>query len=163
MRCPRLTTRFTWNPTRVRLVALVLALAFAGCAPAGPRAIRYGDESCGYCRMTITDRRFGGQATNAHGRIEAFDSIECLADYVNAVPTSGPRPTVWVVDFQRPGTFISADSARFVRLAAASSPMGAGLAATVATAPANAIPTTGSAMSWAELLLSRREAPDHAR
>jgi copper chaperone NosL len=163
MRCPRLTTRITLNPTSVRVVALVLALAFSACAPAGPRAIRYGEESCGYCRMTITDRRFGGQAVNAHGRIDAFDSIECLADYVNAAPADTPRPAAWVADFQHAGHFIPADSARFVRLAAASSPMGAGLAAIAASAPAGAVPTTGPALTWAELLESRREAPSHAR
>ena len=160
MRCPRLTTRSTASTARaiarLRCVTRFALLALAACAPAGPRAVRYGEEACGYCRMTITDRRFGGQATGAHGRIEAFDAIECLADYVLAAPTSNPAPRAWVSDFLHPGAFIPVDSARFVRLAAASSPMGAGLAAVSIAAPANAVPTDGAPMTWAELLASRR-------
>ena len=155
MRCPRLTIRLL---LRVLLVPL---LALAACAPAGPRVIRYGEEGCGYCRMTITDRRFGGQALNARGWLDVFDSIECLADRVNAAPAGSTR-RAWVADFQHPGTFIAADSARFVRLAAASSPMGAGIAAVSMTARID-LPTDGAPMTWAELLGTRREASGHAR
>ena len=147
MRCPRLIARSL-------SIALVAVLALVACAPAGPRAVHYGEEACGYCRMTITDRRFGGQAVSARGRVQAFDSIECLADYVNAA--TGDRPRAWVTDFQRPGTFIPVDSARFVRLARASSPMGAGLAAVPATAAATALDVEGAPMTWAELLASRK-------
>jgi copper chaperone NosL len=146
MRCPRLIARSL-------SIALAAVLALVACAPAGPRDVHYGEEACGYCRMTITDRRFGGQAMSARGRVEAFDSIECLADYVNAA--TGERPRAWVTDFQRPGTFIPADSARFVRLARASSPMGAGLAAVSATASARALDIEGTPMTWAELLADR--------
>ena len=160
MRCPRLTTSST-APTFARAlarVAQVALLVLAACAPAGPRAVRYGEEACGYCRMTITDRRFGGQAASAHGRIEAFDAIECLADYVLAAPAANGAPRAWVADFLHPGAFIPVDSARFSRLAAASSPMGAGLAAVSIATPANAVPTEGAPMTWAELLASRRAA-----
>jgi nitrous oxidase accessory protein len=160
MRCPRLTTRSSTRPPLLHAIVQLALLVLAACAPAGPRAVRYGEEACGYCRMTVTDRRFGGQVATAAGRIETFDSIECLADYVNGAPArSAPRePRAWVADFQHPGTFIRVDSARFVRLAAASSPMGAGLAAIAATAPAGAVPMTGAAMTWAQVLEARREA-----
>ena len=146
--------------------APVLLALLVACAPAGPRAIRYGEEACGYCRMTITDRRFGAQAANANGRIETFDSIECLADYVNAAAAREPLDAMppepatraWVADFLHPGTFVRVDSARFVRLAAASSPMGAGLAAVRADAPAGAVATDGAPLAWRELLASRRNA-----
>jgi copper chaperone NosL len=148
MRCPRLIAR----------LSLAIALALVACAPAGPRTVRWGEEGCGYCRMTITDRRFGAQAMGARGRIEAFDSVECLADFVNAAiaRTGGERPRAWVSDFLRPGTFIAVDSARFVRLARAGSPMGAGLAAVSLAAPANAVEIAGAPMTWAELLESRK-------
>lgn len=148
MRCPRLIAR----------LSLAVALALVACAPAGPRAMRWGEEACGYCRMTITDRRFGAQAMGARGRIEAFDSVECLADFVNAAAAraGGERPRAWVSDFLRPGTFLPVDSARFVRLARAGSPMGAGLAAVSVAAPANAVAIEGAPMTWAELLEARK-------
>ena len=148
MRCPRLIARSL-------ALAFMAMLALAACTPEGPRDVQYGEEACGYCRMTITDRRFGGQARGARGRVEAFDSIECLADYVNAAK-AGEAPRAWVTDFQRPGTFIPVDSARFVRLVRASSPMGAGLAAVAVTAPTSALEIEGAPMTWAELLAARK-------
>jgi len=157
MRCPRLTNR------SFRHAATAFALAFgavAACAPAGPRAVRYGDEACGFCRMTITDRRFGGQVSSARGRLEVFDAVECLADYVNTSVAAPPatEPHAWVADFQHPGRWIPVDSARFVRLARAGSPMGAGLAALRAGAPAGDIAIDGPVMTWTELLAARRAA-----
>src|SRR5690606_31303153 len=58
------------------LAAIVAVVAVGGCTPAGPREIAYGDESCGFCRMTITDPRHGAQVRTAHGRVQAFDAIE---------------------------------------------------------------------------------------
>lgn len=143
MRCPRLTG----------LVLLVLAVLVA-CAPAGPRAVRLGEEPCGYCRMTITDARFGGQAATARGKVQAFDAIECLADYALALPDE-PGARLWVADFRHPGAFIPVDSAQVVRLTSAGSPMGAGYAA-VRAGTAVADIAAGPAMTWTELLAARR-------
>ena len=155
MRCPRLIARLVET---LPSLALAASLALVACAPVAPRDIHYGEEACGYCRMTITDRRFGAQATSPRGRVEVFDSIECLADWANATPRSArdAAPRAWAADFLHPGTFIPVDSARFVRLARASSPMGAGLAAVRASAPHDAVATDGPPMTWEEVLASRR-------
>lgn len=145
----------------LRDVILVLGLALSACAPAGPRAVRYGADACGYCRMTITDRRFGAQVVTARGKLDAFDAVECLADYVNATPDGtapAAQPRAWVADFQRPGAWIRIDSARFVRLARAGSPMGGGLAALRADASTTGVAIDGHAMPWDEVLAARRSA-----
>jgi len=131
-----------------------LALAAAACSPAGPRELRLGEEACGYCRMTIDDARFAAQARTDKGKVQTFDSIECLADWASAAP-AGSVAAAWVSDFRAPGTWIPAAEARFVRLTRTSSPMGRGLAAVRATASdadRAAIGAEGPAVSWAELL-----------
>lgn len=143
----------------VARLALPVALALAACAPAGPRPIRYDAEACGYCRMTISDRRFGAEAASRTGKVQAFDSIECLADYVDGADAAAVR-AAWVTDFTHPGTFIPVEGARFVRLTRTGSPMGRGLAA---LPTADATPATlarlgaeGAPMDWAALLADAR-------
>ncbi|HEU5219058.1 MAG TPA: hypothetical protein VFU23_10390 [Gemmatimonadales bacterium] len=57
------------------------ALLVAACAAGGPRPIAYGKEACAFCRMTVSDPRFGAELVTTRGRVYTFDSIECLASY----------------------------------------------------------------------------------
>ena len=118
--------------TRRELLAsvLVIAAGLTGCG-GGPPEIAWNSETCDFCRMTISERRFAAAATTATGRTVRFDAIECLAGWVLAQP-QGPR-AIWVTDAERPGTLIPVDNARFFRLASGHSPMGKGFIAVAAT------------------------------
>jgi len=128
-----------------RLAAPLLLLA---CMAAGPRPIAYGEESCGYCRMTITDRRFGAEARTETGKVHTFDSIECLAAYAAAADTARLRG-VWVTDYNRPGTLVPADSATFWQVDGGISPMGRGLVATTAGRAPDGVTDPGTPLDWA--------------
>ena len=160
----RLSERQQQRRASARIAMATLALVASACSPAGPRELRLGQEQCGYCRMTIDDARFAAQARTDKGKVQTFDSIECLADWAAAAP-AGTVAGAWVSDFRAPGTWLDADDARFVRLTRTSSPMGRGLAAVRAgttSADLAAIGAEGPAVGWAELLrdaASRRGAP----
>lgn len=130
--------------------AVAVSGMLAACAPAGPRAIALGEELCGYCRMAITDARFGSQVRLATGKTMVFDSIECLAGFVAATPAE--RITAaWVSDFTRPGTFIPVDEASFWIAGGGVSPMGKGLLATAHdTRPP--MPVEAGALSWDDVV-----------
>jgi copper chaperone NosL len=140
------------------LAALVLAALAGACAPRGPRAIAYDAEACHYCRMTISDARFGAEALTSTGKTQTFDSIECLASFVASQASDAVRG-VWVSDWNHPGTFLAADSAEFRRASGpAGSPMGEGWVATARGHAPNGIAGTGSALRWADVLASARVA-----
>ena len=143
----------------MRALLLLVVLLAASCAPRREaRPIAYGDEPCAYCRMTISDPRFGAELVTARGKVHAFDSAECAASFALTTDTAGVR--VWVGDYNRPGTLLAADSAEFRRLAgAAGSPMGKGLVATRRGEPPRGAATTGEApMAWRDVLaLVKRE------
>lgn len=112
------------------MVVATLVVALFGCH-GGPPDISWNADTCDFCRMTISERRFAAAATTATGRTVRFDAIECLTGWVMAQP-QGPR-AIWVTDAEAPGTLIPVDNARFFRLASGHSPMGKGFIAVAAT------------------------------
>ena len=135
--------------------SLSAGLLAAACAPRGPAPIAYDADACDYCRMTISDRRFGAEIVTNKGRTLTFDSIECLADYVAANEARGIVRSVWVSDYAHPGTLVPAEGARFLRARGpAGSPMGKGLLAVVAEGDVTAMRArTGSEpLGWRDVV-----------
>ena len=145
-------------PSVLSTAGAVLALwSIAGCAPAGPRALIAGSDECAQCRMMITDPRFGGEVVMTTGRAQVFDAAECLSAYV-ADATSATIASVWVADYDHPGTWLDASHAVFVIGASTGSPMGR---AVVALAPGTSASTAtvrfgGRVTSWSALLRAVR-------
>jgi copper chaperone NosL len=138
--------------------ALVPSLAvLAGCGDSGPRSIAYGRDECAWCRMMVSDARYGAVQRNAQGRQQVFDSIECLAEATlsldaGAQASAGERS--WVTDSQHPGTLVPATVARYLRSEGPGSPMGKGFRAfaSVADAEREQRRNGGVTMSWDEAL-----------
>ena len=75
--------------------ALVAALGLMSCAPSTP-SMAWDVDNCDFCRMTVSDQRFGAAAITSGGRTLHFDSIECLAAWTDAQPQ--PPRGVWIAD-----------------------------------------------------------------
>jgi len=100
--------------------------------------------------MRITDQRFGGEFVSQTGKVQQFDSVECLANYT-ASASAAPR-SLWVSDFNHPGTLIPVGSARFIRRAGPSAGMGANLLAVAVTDTASLrLHFDGAIMTWDEI------------
>jgi len=128
------------------LLAL-LTFGLAGCAGDTPRAILLGEDDCSYCRMTVTDARFGTQVVTRTGKVEVFDSVECLAGYVRAAAPGDVR-AVWVTDAVG-GEFVRAELAGYLLDGSLRGPMGR-VVAFASPDAAEAARTTfgGTTMSW---------------
>ncbi len=138
-----------------RRTALFLAFAWlmAACSAAGPVPIRMNEDACDFCRMTISDSRFGGEAVTATGRRHTFDSIECLVSWSRTASAKDTR-ALYVIDTQHPGSFVAADSAGFLKAGFMKSPMGRGLVAFASPqrAEEQRAMLGGTVMTWRELL-----------
>ncbi len=145
--------------------AIVLVL-LSSCGQPGPRPLVLGNEECALCRMMITDARFGVEVVARTGRVQAFDALECALSYV-AAADSGSIESVWVSDFEHPGTWIASGSAVIVSDASVGSPMGRSLLAVAAgrTAPEVTARYGGRLSNWPSLLAAARTtagaAPGH--
>jgi copper chaperone NosL len=143
-----------------------MALAIVACDD-GPRELVSGEDPCRYCRMTIDDTRFGAMVKTDKGKIETFDSIECLAAFVGSLPASMKPQGVWVADFAQPNRWVDVDSARFVHTTALKSPMGRELAAFGTDRSDNELANTygGRVLDWTSvktMVLSQPFAPSGA-
>ena len=46
-----------------------------------PKDIKYGQDNCDYCHMTIVDEIHGAELVTDKGKVYTFDSMECLINY----------------------------------------------------------------------------------
>ncbi|MEP6999855.1 MAG: nitrous oxide reductase accessory protein NosL [bacterium] len=136
------------QPALVVLAAVLLSAT--ACQHTDPSPIAYGRADCHVCRMRITDERYGGELVTHTGKVQQFDSIECLANYAVTPSAQRDARSLWVSDFDHPGHLMAATSARFIRRGGPGSPMGAGLLAVSATADVGALGKRFAAtpMTW---------------
>jgi nitrous oxidase accessory protein len=131
------------------LTALVLTLQ--ACSGA-PRPLVQGRDACDYCRMSVSDVRFGGELQVKNGRIYTFDSIECLASFYLDAADRGDVRAVWVANYST-STLIAVDSALFVQAARVQSPMGRSLIALAAAASTTQLAQYGGrTMTWLDVV-----------
>jgi copper chaperone NosL len=133
---------------------LLLALSTVGaCAPSAPRALIAGQDSCAYCRMTISDVRFGAQYITAKGVIHTFDSVECLAAFLATLPASTPATGGFVTDFNNTDTRVAAEDAIYLVDGRIESPMGRRVVAFAPSANSESLVAEygGSVQTWPDV------------
>ncbi len=148
--------------SRALLAVAVALVATAGCKGSdAPRPLVVGEDSCDYCKMAISDTRYGGEIRTRTGRIVTFDAVECLASYIAAAGDSARFAGVWVADFQR-GGMVAADSARYVSGGSLHSPMGRQLTSFAPTlSPAELTARYGGEVLTWEQVLALSPTPPH--
>lgn len=87
--------------------------------------INYGHDECEYCRMLITDNKYGAELITEKGKVYKFDSIECLINYALVENLIGNNEVRMLVsDFINPGNFADARRAFYLHNDEYRSPMG---------------------------------------
>lgn len=76
-------------------------LAFCSSCTTGPEPIRYGQDNCHHCQMTLMDKRFGAEIVTDKGKVYKFDDLNCLVNFMKAgaVPETS-MAQILAVDFQ---------------------------------------------------------------
>lgn len=140
------------------LAALVLALGVSAC-DSGPQPIRIGEDRCAFCVMGIAEAVFAAELVTKKGRVYTFDSVECLAAFINT-REGFEVGSLWVTDNQAPPALIDATTASFIRSDEIRSPMGLGLAAFASEAARDSVlgEHGGEALDWEAVRARVREA-----
>jgi copper chaperone NosL len=132
------------------LVPAMLLLLMASCNTK-PQPFEMGKDVCHFCKMTITDTRFGGELVTKKGKIYKFDDLHCMAEYLNTDKETTFSHSL-TIDFEKPNTFIETAKANFVISPDLKSPMGSNAAAFMTNESAQAIGKSSEVLTWAQLL-----------
>jgi copper chaperone NosL len=80
--------------------------------------------------MSIVEKPFATELITKQGKIEKFDSIECLAAYIlKEIIKNDKIHSLWVTDYQENDKFIEAKNAFYINSKSIRSPMGMFLSA----------------------------------
>lgn len=134
------------------LLLVISAWALTACSKKGPEAISFGSDNCAACGMIASDAKFGAELITGKGKILKFDSVECLAGFLNK--GKGEAASLWVVDFSHPSQLIDATKACYLASDKLHSPMGLNLAAFGERGAAAGMQGEypGAILSWPEVL-----------
>jgi copper chaperone NosL len=61
--------------------AVLLPVVFFSSCNTGPEAIAVGTDQCYFCKMTISDVKYGAELVTQKGKIFKFDDIHCLVRF----------------------------------------------------------------------------------
>lgn len=99
-----------------------LLLFSSSCNQKNAEPIKLHSDACDFCKMTITDGRYGGELLTKKGRVYKFDDLGCMLAYVkeNKQMEVGKY---FVHDFEQNNVLIDAETAFFLHSEQVNSPM----------------------------------------
>lgn len=107
---------------------LIICL-LTSCQPS-MEEIRFGEDQCAYCRMIISDPKFGAELVTSKGKVFKFDAAECMIDYLSA-PQNQEQAYAFTaaVAWNTPGQLHPVEELNFLVSENIPSPMGKNLSA----------------------------------
>ncbi|MFN8253773.1 MAG: nitrous oxide reductase accessory protein NosL [Ferruginibacter sp.] len=79
---------------------LLLPVLLLGSCNAGPEAIKVGADNCSFCKMTISDAKYGGEIVTKKGKLFKFDDIHCLLEFKKGnLVEQAEIKDIYLVDF----------------------------------------------------------------
>ncbi|NCU03031.1 MAG: hypothetical protein GXC73_03510, partial [Chitinophagaceae bacterium] len=107
----------------------VIALLMQSCS-SGPQPISFGKDACHFCKMVISDQRFGAEViTNKH-KVYKFDDVHCVVSFIKSKEVAAADiASVYFVDYTQKGTLVKAEESFLLSGEALRSPMGGNVAA----------------------------------
>lgn len=106
---------------------LVLPMVFGliRCTPQ-KNPLRYGEDKCEYCRMTIVDQRYGCELVTSKGKALKFDATECMLNFLEE--TNDDETSIKLIltnTIDKPGELVDATKCLYLKSKNLPSPMGA--------------------------------------
>ena len=142
------------NKKRVAIAATFLLIFFCSCNT-GPQPIKIGVDACSFCKMTISDNRFGGEIITKKGKTYKFDDIHCLIAFKKSNALNGEDiGHIYFVKFDGTHNLIEAAKAYLFKSNELHTPMAGNLAAFENEQSLNntAQKFKGTASNWNDLL-----------
>lgn len=117
-------------PQQVAAFVLLAMLSSMSSCTTEPEPLKIGVDNCYFCKMTISDARFGGEITTTKGKYFKFDDTHCLRSFLqsNALEEKDIA-AIYLVDFSGNHALVKADNTFLLQSEELRSPMGGNIAA----------------------------------
>lgn len=107
----------------------IVSFLFTGCS-SEPEPIRVGIDNCRYCKMTISDNKYGNEVTTKKGKVYKYDDSKCLfLDISEGGIVKSNIKDIYFVDFCSAHQLIKATNGFFIKSDGLKAPMGGNIAA----------------------------------
>lgn len=111
-----------------KIVLLFLSFLMISCGSNEPQPIKLNVDSCEFCKMTISNGKFGAELLTKKGRYYKFDDLSCMLLYAKE-NTNVQVQSFFVNDYSKDNTLIPAEQSFYLRGGALNSPMRGNFAA----------------------------------
>lgn len=111
------------------ILLLVMLSGIAGCARE-PEPLKLGVDNCSFCKMTVSDARFGGEIITTKGKYYKFDDMHCLLSFLQSdMLEKKDIGGIYLVDFSGNHALVNADNTMLLQSDDLRSPMDGNIAA----------------------------------
>ena len=107
---------------------LILSLFMISCVSNEPNPIKLNVDTCEFCKMTISNGKFGAELLTKKGRYYKFDDLSCMLLYAKE-NTNTQVQSFFVNDYTKDNTLIPAEQSYYLRGESINSPMRGNFAA----------------------------------
>jgi copper chaperone NosL len=113
-----------------KALALFSCVAILSSCTTGPDPISLGNDQCAFCKMNISDNRFGGELITRKGKVYKFDDAHCLMNFIGTGEVDkGSVAIVYFINFSSPHDLIKSDQAFLLKGELINGPMNGNIAA----------------------------------
>jgi len=145
-----------WISTGIPMVTSVFLFIFCSSCTTTPEPIITGADQCCYCRMVVSDPRFGAEIITIKGKKYKFDDMHCVLSFIHQqVIKPGEIKEVYLVDYAAAGhPLIKSATSLLLQSEAFKSPMNGNIAAFSEKGKMDQLMEAykGSSVSWNQLI-----------
>ena len=134
--------------------ALVAITFMCVSCTAQPEPLRPGIDNCYFCKMSVSDLRFGAELITAKGKIYKFDDMHCLLSFLKSKAVEEKQiKEVYLTDYAGTHALIPASAAYLFSSEDLRSPMNGNIAAfsNESDMEKTRIQMNGKVVKWSEL------------
>lgn len=117
------------KPITAAAAAMLFITLMSSCTK-GPEPIVAGKDQCDFCKMTVSDSRFGAELITKKGKIYKFDDAHCLLSFLQQSSVDHKQvKQIYFTNFSGNHSLIPSANSLLLKSADLRSPMGGNIAA----------------------------------